>query len=473
MSTGDVQLTAPDILRAFQHDAPYFFLGAAFVTIGVVAIGLCVLRRKYDALLVWLGVFAALYGVRMWVQSELWQIGPQSNLLLSRLPAVINCLIPIPAFTFFRVAGFLGETGKRSKASWGSNVLFLGTAMATLILGPWRPFGDINTIAVSVLLWIMLVRSLKRREGDWEFKVVRAGVLFFLIFALWDRTLGAPNETNVEPYGFAVLLACLGYVAARRTLKRDVELGEIQKELELAKDIQLSILPSAFPDSADFRVAARYVPMTSVAGDLYDYLPLAERQAGLFIADVSGHGVPAALIASMVKMAAISQRANAGRPAELLTGMNRALCGNTRGQFITAAYVHLDAERRELRYAAAGHPAMLVLRDGVVTEVAENGLILAAWDGSTYGELVLPLKAGDRLLLYTDGLVEARNAEGKMLGDAALIAALRETGAMAPEGAADSLIRTAQQWASSQEDDLTVVVCDFMKAEEWAEVGAR
>jgi sigma-B regulation protein RsbU (phosphoserine phosphatase) len=277
----------------------------------------------------------------------------------------------------------------------------------------------------------------------------------------------------VEPYGFAVLLACLGYVAARRTLKRDVELGEIQKELELAKDIQLSILPSAFPDSADFRVAARYVPMTSVAGDLYDYLPLAERQAGLFIADVSGHGVPAALIASMVKMAAISQRANAGRPAELLTGMNRALCGNTRGQFITAAYVHLDAERRELRYAAAGHPAMLVLRDGVVTEVAENGLILAAWDGSTYGELVLPLKAGDRLLLYTDGLVEARNAEGKMLGDAALIAALRETGAMAPEGAADSLIRTAQQWASSQEDDLTVVVCDFMKAEEWAEVGAR
>src|SRR4029079_15495245 len=116
------------------------------------------------------------------------------------------------------------------------------------------------------------------------------------------------------------------------------------------------------------------VPMTSVAGDLYEFLVADNQHAGLFISDVSGHGVPAALIASMVKMAATSQRSHAAHPAQLLAGMNAALCGNTQGQYVTAAYVYLDAKARELRYSAAGHPAMLLLRGGVVTEVAENGM---------------------------------------------------------------------------------------------------
>ena len=91
----------------------------------------------------------------------------------------------------------------------------------------------------------------------------------------------------------------------------------------------MSILPSAYPDSGSFRIAARYVPMTAVAGDFYDFLVAERRQAGILIADVSGHGVPAALIASMVKLAATSHRASAADPAALLSGMNTVLCGNT------------------------------------------------------------------------------------------------------------------------------------------------
>jgi sigma-B regulation protein RsbU (phosphoserine phosphatase) len=258
------------------------------------------------------------------------------------------------------------------------------------------------------------------------------------------------------------LLACLGYVAARRTLQRDREYSEVQQELDLARRIQLSILPAPFPPSQSFRVAAKYVPMTSVAGDLYDFLLADDLHAGLLIADVSGHGIPAALIASMVKMAATSQSAQATHPAALLTGMNTALCGNTQGQYVTAAYVYLDAQARELHYSAAGHPAMLLLRGGTVTEIAENGMLLAALEGAQYKSKSLPLQSGDRLLLYTDGLLEARNAQGKLFGEDSLATELKSSTNLTPTETVDHLIGAVQQWARTQDDDLTVLVCDFI-----------
>lgn len=462
----ETQYTGAQVLRAFRDDVPVLFLGSAFVTVGVVSIGFCALRRRYDALLVWLGIFAALYGLRMWMQSDLGGESLQGSVVLERLRSAITYLIPIPAFNFFAAAGFLGGGVKRGRSSLLVRAIFLFMFAVTLAVGPWRVFDGINAGIVTAVLWIMVARSLRKKEVDRDFKAVRIGMLSFVALALWDNISSRYWQLpRIEPYGFAILLASLGFVAARRTLERDVELGDIHRELELARRIQLSILPGAFPESADFRVAARYVPMASVAGDLYDFLLAGGRQAGLFIADVSGHGVPAALIASMVKMAAVSQRDHAAQPAQVLTEMNAALCGNTQGQFVTAAYVYLDAVARELRYAAAGHPAMLLLRSGAVTEIAENGLLLAAAPDATYSDIMLPLEAGDRLVLYTDGLIEARNEHGELFGEDRFNAALSATAGLTPDAAADKLIAAAQQWAKLQDDDLTVLVCDYKVAE--------
>jgi sigma-B regulation protein RsbU (phosphoserine phosphatase) len=279
---------------------------------------------------------------------------------------------------------------------------------------------------------------------------------------MWDNVVNLFfSLPRIESLGFAVFLGCLGYVAARRTLQRDQQLSDIQKELDVARRIQLSILPAEFPQSAQFQVAVRYVPMTSVAGDFYEYVVAEDGKAGLLIADVSGHGVPAALIASMVKLAAVSQRAIASDPSRLLHGMNTVLCGNTQSQFVTAAYVYMDSHSREFRYSAAGHPPMLLLRDGTVVEVQENGLILAAFDFATYSNATHRLEQGDRLLLYTDGVVEASNPTGDFFGREALSQALARTTGSSPAEAADLILSSVQKWSATQEDDLTLIVCDF------------
>jgi phosphoserine phosphatase RsbU/P len=164
----------------------------------------------------------------------------------------------------------------------------------------------------------------------------------------------------------------------------------------------------------------------------------------------------------MVKLAATSQRTNAADPSSFLSGMNSALIGNTQNQFVTAAYVHLDSESQELRYSAAGHPPMLLLRRGSVREIEENGLMLAVCDFAKYSNAAYTLEQGDRLLLYTDGIVEATDASGKFFGQDSLSDLVRQTSGLSPSEVADRIIASVGQWSMSQDDDLTVLVCDYV-----------
>jgi len=455
----DNQLTASEVLRAFHHDEPFLFLGAAFNTVTVILIGLSIIRRKADGMLLSLGWFAHLYGIRLWINSDLLHLSVPPTEFFHRLSAAVDYLVPVPAFIFFYFAGFLGKMGKIVAPVFV--LLFLCLSAGSMLFGTHTAFREINNSVIVIALVAVALRWFRRMVHDRDSRVIGIGLLCFVLPSLFDNLFG---PSHIEPYGFAILLACLGYVAAHRTLQRDRKYGELQQELELARRIQLSILPAAFPESQSFRVAAKYVPMTSVAGDLYDFLVAGDEQAGLLIADVSGHGVPAALIASMVKMAAISQRAQAAQPAALLEGMNAALCGNTQGQYVTAAYAYLDAQSQVLHYSAAGHPAMMLLRDDHVTEVTENGMILAAVSNAAYETRTLPLKPGDRLLLYTDGLVEARNSEGKLFGEESLAAEFRSSSELSPIKAVDHLIAAVQRWTKAQDDDLTALVCDFVGA---------
>src|SRR3984885_11132098 len=147
-----------------------------------------------------------------------------------------------------------------------------------------------------------------------------------------------------KPFSPAVVKARVHTHLLLRGIREQLaqQLLSIQKELETARQIQLSILPSVIPKIEGLDIAARYVPMTSVAGDFYDFIVVDEKHLGILVADVSGHGMPAALIASMLKIALSAQGAHAADPAQVLAGLNQTLCGKFQYQYVTAAYLFVD-----------------------------------------------------------------------------------------------------------------------------------
>jgi phosphoserine phosphatase RsbU/P len=457
------QISAGDLLTSFHRDAPYLFLGAAFVALGIVSGAFSALQRKRDPLLLYLAIYAALYGVRMWTRTDLVALSFHDPWLYPRVRFGLNYLVPIPAILFFNAAGLFNKIGR-----FAGNFLVVIScilAVATFAVGPADWFDRVNSVIVIVAIITLVAQSAPGTSAAEDFIIVRPGLLILAFLVVCDNLRGVFRYPfpDLEPFGFAAFLGCLGYVAARRALFREQELSKIQEELEVARRIQSSILPASFPESPHFQVAARYLPMTSVAGDFYDYVIARPQQAGLLIADVSGHSVPAALIASMVKLAAASQRAHAADPALFLSHMNSTLMGNTQNQFVTAAYVHLDSVAGELRYSAAGHPPMLLLRKGEITKVEENGLMLAAFDFASYSTATHALENGDRILLYTDGAVEAANSTGEFFGIEGLCEMFRKTDGSTASQAANMIVSKIKAWSRSQDDDLTVLICDYAR----------
>jgi serine phosphatase RsbU (regulator of sigma subunit) len=205
--------------------------------------------------------------------------------------------------------------------------------------------------------------------------------------------------------------------------------------------------------------------MAEVAGDFYDYLKHGDGRLGILVADVSGHGVPAAIIASMVKIALAAQVDHADDPARVVTGMNRALCGKFEAAFITATYAFLNPGRGHLAYAAAGHPPILLQRPGgAIESLEERGLPIGIDPGAAYTTRLAHLDPGDRLWLYTDGLLEAADPRGTFFGDQQILESLKATGALELPDSVDRLIDDLSAWrgrGASLNDDVTVLAVDL------------
>jgi phosphoserine phosphatase RsbU/P len=247
------------------------------------------------------------------------------------------------------------------------------------------------------------------------------------------------------------------------------QLVEINTELEMARQIQLSILPSSTPKIGGMEIVARYIPMTSVAGDFYDFIVVDETHIGILIADVSGHGLPAALIASMLQVALTAQVQNAANPGKVLSGLNHALCGKFQHNFVTAAYVYVDLEKNTMDYGGAGHPPLLLWRKsaGTASQLLENGLVLGQFEEATYDSLKVSIEPGDRFVLYTDGILETNSPAGEEFGTARFMQFMETNSKLPAAEFADSVLLALAHWlelppGEGHMDDISLLVIDFL-----------
>jgi sigma-B regulation protein RsbU (phosphoserine phosphatase) len=428
-------------------------------------------RTGRDYSLLYFGIAAIMYGIRLTATTAtIRYLIPQHTTAWQRVDWVITSLIIVPFALFF--VETVAPQWRRANY-WIVGVVVAGQAL--ILTARWLQVQPAlaelaNSAMVLVLMpLLMFMLFFPRRKPTRELWIVRVGFIVFALFALYTNAVDArllAGNAQIEFVGFLFLLCCLGYVAASQTFRNEERLHSISKELEIARQIQSGLLPQGDVSVPGLEIAARFVPASQVAGDFYDFLICAGEGLGILVADVTGHGIPAALSASMVKVAIRSQAERVESPAEVLSGVNSILYGNMQGQFVTAGYLFLSPGKRELAYAGAGHPPLLVWRnkERKVERIEENGLFLGAFPGCEYKTLHSSFLPGDRCLMYTDGIIEAPNAANEEFGSERLEQFMAGHAALPAHDFCQEMMQQLSAWRNGlrePHDDLTVVVIDF------------
>ncbi len=259
----------------------------------------------------------------------------------------------------------------------------------------------------------------------------------------------------------------------REALVTKTRLAGLEQELQIAAQVQLSILPHNPPQDARVQLHCHITPAREVGGDFYDYFFIDESRLGFVIADVSGKGVPAALFMTITRTLLKATAQFVGEPTRCLTQLNDLLAAeNEQMMFVTLFYGVLDLASGQAQYVNAGHNPPYVLRaDGSVQAVARTGgMAVAVSEGFPYRSALLQLQPGERLFLYTDGVTEAFDPDGREYGEERLERALRRAAAAgAPDTAeapARAVLADVHQFerGAPQADDITCMVLRYVGA---------
>jgi sigma-B regulation protein RsbU (phosphoserine phosphatase) len=248
-------------------------------------------------------------------------------------------------------------------------------------------------------------------------------------------------------------------------LQHSVESGtariEMQEqELERAREIQQSLLPKQIPQILGFEVAGAWRPARTVSGDYFDVLRLGDHRLAICIADVVGKGVSAALLMANVQAAVRAFSSELESPAGVCAQVNRLLCENiATGKFVTFLYGVLDCETRIFQYCNAGHLLPIHLSSGTVQMPDRGGAVLGVFPAWTYEDSTIELRPGDRLLLFTDGITEACDAEGREFEEGGIAAFAKANSTLAANELTTRLLAQVTDFCRGQfQDDATLLV---------------
>lgn len=377
------------------------------------------------------------------------------------LSAVLRTILELEAGLAVRCAGSVGE-GLREFAAHGADLILLDLGLPD--------FTGLATLdAVQRCVAVPIVVLTGADDEKLAIEAVRRGAQDYLV------------KTEVRARG---LVRALHYALERHALKlelakRAAEIerrnAQIEEELALAREIQQSYLPRqriTFPQSASVEDAAlrfcfRYTPAEVIGGDFFSVVELSETEVGVFICDVMGHGVAAALVSATVRGLIEEMKTDAADPGRFLGGMNHAIHTILRSAetpiFVTAFYMVVDTLRGEVRYANAGHPAPFCIRPATrgVSSLATppGGAVLGIFPHTQYAVTSRPLRVGDVLMLFTDGLYEIECPFAEPYGRERLPNDIRKRIKMKPARLFDDLIEHIRDFSLTRrfDDDVCLI----------------
>jgi sigma-B regulation protein RsbU (phosphoserine phosphatase) len=241
-----------------------------------------------------------------------------------------------------------------------------------------------------------------------------------------------------------------------------IEKERLERELKVAAEIQLSILPDILPTHPDFDFGGRILPARQVGGDFYDVFELGDNKLGVVIGDVADKGVPSAIFMARAHALIIAEADRATTPGEVLRMVNKHITRLEKStQFVTALYGVLDTTTREFSYARAGHePPLLLEADGTVSRLPHKpGMALGLWENIALDEYSFVMPKGSVLMMFTDGMTDCRNPKGEPFGLERIKSTMTELKAFNAQAGCDQLFDTLMEYqnGSKQDDDVTLV----------------
>lgn len=278
------------------------------------------------------------------------------------------------------------------------------------------------------------------------------------------------NDYITKPFDRGELIARVkNFVELKKSNEKRRRLIELQKDLALAKEIQKQILPRELPTPPRLKIAAKYLPMETIGGDYYDFYLIDDNRTGIMVADVAGHGISAALLGAMMKIALSIQHDFAEKPNELLSALNNEMVKYTENFFITAQYLVIDTVLDECFFSSAGHwPAILIRRnDNSIVPLHTRGRPIGTSQSMDFSLAKHSLSRGDRIFIYTDGILECRNRSGELFGSERLHQLLFDTNDLSPEEALQAIITRVSRWTGRIsedrfDDDVCIVCIDIL-----------
>lgn len=289
------------------------------------------------------------------------------------------------------------------------------------------------------------------------------------------KVIGAFNLENDRPDSFTekdlewltVLATQVAIALDKAILHQELlEKKRLDEELRIAREVQLSLLPTASPKLEGLDIAGINVPSRNIGGDYFDFIPIVHGHLGIVIADVVGKGIPASLIMASFRAFLRAEIRNNYAIQIIFAKVNDLLYEILQPhQFVTAFYGVLDLEQRRFTYSNAGHhPALLLRPDGKWRHLKSGGIVLGIFEGAAYDEQFIDLIPGDLLILYTDGLVEAENKAGEMFGRKRLERFVRARAHLNAEELCEAIYVEMKRFSkeSRLEDDTTIVVAKLL-----------